>query len=441
MPGQTVVSDEQIEAAILAERGRLGRMPGAYSVRRYCREHYGAEPGDLRIREAVKRLEGVSQPQAKAKPEPLPDFHRDVREGLESDRAEIERLRKRLRALEGEYQKAVESAVLTERLARDVLQAAPLSYSPIGAGLVRRAGMGRTPVSKVLMLSDTHVGKAVSPEQTLGFGGYDLGIFLDRLVELEAAASDIIERHTANPVDELVIAMLGDMLDGALGHGNEADQLMTLFDQWFTAAHALAQFVRNMAARVPQVRIYTAVGNHTRWVHQRKMPTANRYSNLDHFLYHHVAALTRDVPNVRWQLDKQPFAVFDVQGWRFFAGHGDHLKGGDRALGIPAHAINRQVNTQTQLAARGGQQAPHYYLFGHFHKTLEIPHGLGEVVINGSFVGPDGYSLTSNFTPVDPSQTLFEVHPKYGRTGIYPLKLQHAKPGQGAHYLEALDRV
>lgn len=434
-----MLTDTQIIEAITAEAERLGRAPGGYSVRRYCREVYGQDVSDIRVKALLSTLElefEAEEPKAEPQQEPEPSFEDDLEAGLQS--AELDRLRKRVKALEREYDKALEAAVLTERLARDVIQAAPVSYKPLTPALPKRPKSG-TPESYMLMFSDSHVGQVIDPGQTLGMGEYNLEIFLDRLAYLEQAASSIITEHTASPIEELVVAFLGDILHGALAHSNEADQLVTAFDQWYIAGHAIAQFLRNLARYVPKVRVYGVVGNHGRLPHQKKMPTLNRFSNFDHFAYHYIEALTLGVPNIEWHLDRQPFALFEVQGWVFHAGHGDHLKGGDKALGLPAHAIGRQVNTGTQLFVRSGLRPPQYYLFGDKHKRFEIPHGLGEVVFNGCFPGVDNYSLASNFTPVDPVQQLFKVHPKYGRQGIYPIKLQFAPRGLGEHYLSTFD--
>ena len=178
---------------------------------------------------------------------------------------------------------------------------------------------------------------------------------------------------------------------------------------------------------VPEVQIETVVGNHTRWQNQKKMPTENRFSNLDMFLYALTEALTKDIKNIRWNLNSQPAALFEVQGFIFKALHGDTWRGGDKALGIPNHAIGREISTTVQLFAKADRQAPHYYISGHLHRGIQLPHALGEVIINGGFPGLDNYALAENFNPVDPMQRLLFVHPKYGRTAEYPLTLKFAE--------------
>jgi hypothetical protein len=344
------------------------------------------------------------------------------------DRARVsdEVWKERYSTLAKKYEKALKENSVVESLVADIKSQAPLSYSD-APPVVLTDRKGSKSQSAVLLFSDTHVGQIIKPEQTLGFGEYNFNIFLARLKYLEESTISILTKHTTTKIDELVVPMLGDFLHGALNHSAEAAQHVTLFTQYYSAGHAIAQFLRNLSAYVPKLRIQTVVGNHTRWGTQKKMPTENRYSNLDMFLYALVEALTHDVKKIEWNLNMQPFSLFTVQGFTFHASHGDHLRGGDKALGIPNHAFGRQLSTTAQLFAKHEQQAPHYYVTGHLHRGIQLPHALGEIIVNGGFPGLDNYALAENFNPVDAMQRLLFVHPKFGRTAEYPLSLKFAE--------------
>lgn len=299
---------------------------------------------------------------------------------------------------------------------------APVSYKPAKATLTFKQDKHATPQSAVLLFSDTHIGAVVKPEQTLGLGNYNFEIFLRRLARLERSVYSIIHDHTTTPVPEIVVPMIGDMLDGALAHSAECGQLNTMVSQFYSGGHAIAQFLRNLSAIAP-LRLYGVVGNHTRWQNQHKMPTKNRNSNYDMLLYLYVQALTRDISRIQWQLDMQPFATFDVQGFPFYCGHGDNLRGGDKALGLPAHSMGRMVSTTTQLFTRAGRETPAYYCVGHLHRPISIPHAKGEIIVNGAFPGIDGYALGEYFNSSFPIQKFWLMHPRFGRSATYDLRL------------------
>lgn len=328
--------------------------------------------------------------------------------------------------LRGKYEKLLRERNISEMLVESVRDAAPLSYSP-APPIVRKKGSGRgQPQAIVVLLSDTHVGAVVRREQTGGFGQYNFKTFLARLKFYEDAVISILEDHTTTEVSELVLCLGGDMLDGMLNHGAESGQPNTVFSQFYGAGHAISQFIRAIAAHVPKVRIYCTAGNHPRWPNQHKMPTNNRFSNFDTVLYAFIEALTRDLLHVFWTLDEQPFARFNVFDFRFQLLHGDTLRGGDKALGLPAHAIGRLVSATTALCEKEGDPAPHYFLTGHLHRQFALPLAKGSFIINGGFPGLDGYGLSQNFSPVSPTQVLFLVHPKFGKTATYDIQLRHA---------------
>jgi hypothetical protein len=403
----------------------LGTMPDSELAARLGRTTIAVT---VRRKKAKIGAFGGSKPGRKAKPV--------VETTYETDREEAgnEVWKSRYSQLQTKYEKALKENSVTQQLVEDIVAIAPRSYSP--APMVYHSERRTTSKaqSALLQLSDTHVGQVITPEQTLGFGRYDFPTFLARLKYLEESIVSIVENHTTVKIEELVVAMLGDMLHGNLSHAVEAGQHHTLFSQYYNASHAFAQFLRTLAAHFPQVRVYNVVGNHTRWGTQRKMPTENRFSNLDMFVYAMVEALTKDIPNIKWDLNAQPFALFEVQGFTCYAAHGDHLRGGDKALGIPNHAFGRQISTSTQLFAKHQRQAPHYYFTGHLHRGISLPHALGEIIVNGGFPGLDNYALAENFNPIDPMQRLMFFHPKFGRTAEYPLSLKFAQAGSEPPY-------
>lgn len=337
--------------------------------------------------------------------------------------------------LSKKYQKLLKEHTVVERLVERIESIAPVSYSPAPAILKgasrKHKGAGQ---SAVLMFSDTHIGKTTSPTQTLSFGNYNFEVFMARLKYLEEAVLSITENHISTEVPELVIAMLGDMLDGQLVHSNEVGQLDPIFNQFYCGAHAIAQFLRNIAPHFPVVRVYDCVGNHPRFTNQRRMPTKNRFSNFDKFLYALIGSLVRDIPNIKWKLDAQPYQLFDVQGFTFFTAHGDSLRGGDKALGVPNHAVGRLVSTASQMMTKYHRPAPNYYLVGHLHRDIVLPHATGSFIVNGGFPGVDEFGLAEMFVPSDPSQKLFFIHPQYGRTASYDINLKFAEVSKTSPY-------
>ncbi len=349
--------------------------------------------------------------------------------------AEDDYWRDRYNEVNRKYAALVKERTVVDVLAESIRDIAPRSYETQPSRYVPPKEPVSQPQHAVLHISDSHVGQVVSADQTLTFGSYDTRIFLDRLAYLERAVTSICTQHVNTDLPVLHVCWGGDLLHGDLQHANEAGHVMTLFHQYYVAGHAFAQFIRNVSQHFRQTICHGVVGNHTRWSNQKKMPTVNRFSNLDMFCMTLMEALTREVAGVKWDLTTQPFAEFEVQGWLHRMAHGDHLKGGDRALGIPAHAVGRELSSTGQLYSKHRRRPVNYFLHGHLHRPMELPHANGDVLVNGGWPGVDEYALTNNFNPVDPQQRLYFVHPRFGRTANYYLSLRHAEPGSGAkHY-------
>jgi hypothetical protein len=122
-------------------------------------------------------------------------------------------------------------------------------------------------------------------------------------------------------------------------------------------------------------------------------------------------------------LTAQPYAEFKVAGYSFMASHGDELTGGDRALGIPSHSVARRISNTSQNFNAAGKVLPNYYLCGHLHRSITLPHASGAFMINGSFVGTDGYALAAGFNASKPSQRFFLMHRKFGVSASYDIRL------------------
>ena len=286
-----------------------------------------------------------------------------------------------------------------------------------------------TPEEAVLVISDTHVGKIVKPEETSGFGFYNPLRYLAKLEHLEKTVCHIIQERNAcpvgNPIHKLHIMLLGDLVDGMLNHSEEIPSHTYVTQQIHLATLSLFQSIGRMAQCVDEVVLYGCPGNHGRHANQRKMPTSGRFSNLDTVVLEWLQSLFAIAPikNVSCRFERSLHQIIDILGIRICCTHGDELKGADRAMGIPVHAIARQINSMTQRLAARGEPVPRYYLCGDKHRRIELPTARGSFMINGSFVGQDGYSLAAGFSETLPEQLFFGIHPTYAKTWSYNLNV------------------
>jgi hypothetical protein len=96
--------------------------------------------------------------------------------------------------------------------------------------------------------------------------------------------------------------------------------------------------------------------------------------------------------------------------------HGDEIKGGPKAL---------EEATEKLSSLIGG--LPEYTIAGHFHTAADYSTNFGRVLLNGSFVGGDIFSIKSLRKSSKPEQKIFGIHDKRGMTWSYNIDLSTAR--------------
>ncbi len=327
------------------------------------------------------------------------------------------------------YKQLLEQQALEDRIVNIFRERIPVfaAAPPVPMPLVSPLVTGK-PEALVVLLGDTHVGQRVAADQVnLRLGGiaYCPKVYCERLVYLQEEILTILAGSRV-PVNELHLFMLGDIVHGMLDHGAEGEDNLVVADQFTLAVWTLTQFVLALAMHVPAMEIHCVCGNHGRWPDQRKMPTKNRYSNLDYLVY---SAMRHSIGmyglrNLTFNLNRAPRQIVSIKGSSFMASHGDHLRGGDKQLAIPIHSIAREVNATSQRHAASDLPPVDYFLVGDKHKAVSLPLARGEYIINGTLVGVDEYSI--GFPPAEPQQLVFQVHPHRRKTWSYAVKVAQA---------------
>jgi hypothetical protein len=283
------------------------------------------------------------------------------------------------------------------------------------------------PLTGILVLSDMHAGQVVDPRETEGLGVYNPAIMLARLHHLELEARRILASHR---VEKLLVLFGGDILHGHLGHTLEDDLTIPIATQVDLALHMLFPFVMSLASAVPALEIHGVAGNHGRWPGMRKMPTDRRWSNLDTVLYGALSALLQQTGAGHIVFDDRISSrrTIDVGAFRIQLLHGDEVRGGAFCVG----GMAKEVSNSTLRHVQRGLAPANYFVMGDKHFTASVPFGTGAFVVNGSFVGLDGFGM--NFLPAPPSQTLFFLHPEHGKTETHEIRLDHAETGNPLPY-------
>lgn len=266
----------------------------------------------------------------------------------------------------------------------------------------------------ILILSDWHVDEEVKSDSVNGLNEYNPTIVQKRVNKLLNSFIKIIniERHGAT-IDDCVILILGDMITSYLHTENESGNSLTPIDGIIFARDLLFDFISKVydVLKFKKMTIIGKPGNHARLTKEKR--TVNLTGlNLESLLHDSLykLLLNKYGKDINYIYDPGYYTYFDVYGYVFRAYHGDNVKynAGVGGISVPANRMVAKLN----------RSKPAYYdIMGHHHQYGDY----GSFIINGSLIGVNSYALYHGLGSGMPSQAMFLVHPKYGKTVTWPI--------------------
>lgn len=272
----------------------------------------------------------------------------------------------------------------------------------------------------ILLLSDYHSGKSVFDDQGNYVYNQDIMAFRSGLVK-ERVCRIIDERLALKRLDEFVIVLIGDIVDGSgIYPGQELNQDLTCYiPQISLAVACIWDIATEIRARGLPVHIKGVRGNHG-----RQYKYANAANSFDYIVLQmlYMLAYAYDPEGVSVEYANSPFMNFEVKGFRC------HMR----------HEAPVQTETPAARAKFVGWRSMHDFdlmFYGHKHHP-----GGGTVLdcdawMNGSLIGVDDLSESMGVYS-RPSQTLIGVNPQDGRSFSYNLYADRfAKGGEAKRLL------
>ncbi len=267
-----------------------------------------------------------------------------------------------------------------------------------------------------VMISDLHVGASFTDSATGGLGEYNLSIFKQRMNAMKESLIKITERHRLMySIKHLHVFCLGDIIAGMNDAGDWSPVYIDMgpVDQAFEGVAALRDTIAYWASAFEKVTFYGVYGNHGR-VSRRGV---HKYSdNWDRVVYKFLEQSMSEYDNIEWNIPETWYIMRTIQNHNFYIVHGDGIKGQN---GIPYYGVEKSTGRVAGLFP----QKPDYTLMGHFHSTAELSTNFGKVLINGSYMGGDMFSIHDLQKSERPEQKIFGIHPEQGITWMYNIQL------------------
>lgn len=331
--------------------------------------------------------------------------------------AEVKRLRARVADLDKKYSSAHDDNDLITRLTEAMDSRIPaMPRIPVTPKLKRHA-KGK-PESVVALLSDAHIGERVDLEETGGLSHYDFETFTRRYqYHVDGIGGICLGKLMGYDFSELRVVALGDMVSGIIHDELVETSDGTLMDWLIDGSSVIAQGLRQLAAEFPKVAVDWHFGNHGRVTQKPRFK--RRWVNYDYLMGHMVSLHLADQRNITFTNHKSFWSLIDVQGRSLLNLHGDNIKGWN---GLPVYGINRAIGNLESLLAQRNHRFELVNL-AHFHQTGLLERMTCDVMLNGSIIGANEFSIGALFAGAKPRQVMYGVHPDRGQTWVYRLDL------------------
>jgi hypothetical protein len=266
-------------------------------------------------------------------------------------------------------------------------------------------------VVPVIVASDWHIEESVSAAITNGLNEYNLKIAEDSIKQFFAKACALVQDAKAKyEVNTVVLAILGDIINGVLRDEDLESNQVTSIEAIMLARSFLYAGIKLLAKTTGcNIKVICCVGNHGRMTD--KIYYSNQIKNhLEFMMYKTLARDFQDYDNVDFDVAEGPYRIKNIFGIRvrFHHGHVARYNGGIGGLAVPVLRKAAQMNTIEKADLD---------VIGHFH-SMQV---FSNVIINGSLVGSNGFSMAMGFPHEHPQQTFFLIDSMYGRSTITPI--------------------
>lgn len=264
----------------------------------------------------------------------------------------------------------------------------------------------------VVLASDWHIEERVDPDTINGLNTHNLDIARKRAVEFFQASlrlTEILGKDTT--ITTMVLALLGDFITGDIHEEMletaEIEPTLAIIEAQKLLTSGIQFLLDNSNLNLV---IPCHSGNHARTTKESRHATEAGHS-LEYIMYHMLADHFRDNKRVKFIIPRSYHSFVRVydEVIRFHHGHNLRYGGGVGGLTIPVNKAIAQWNKSNKDVTID--------CFGHWHTRFDG----GNFIANGSNIGFNAFAVSIKASYDRPSQTLFLIDRKRGKTCVWPI--------------------
>jgi predicted phosphodiesterase len=252
----------------------------------------------------------------------------------------------------------------------------------------------------IVCLSDLHIGQTFDNK----FGKYNSDIAKERLEEYLDKIVEIGETHN---IENVYVALLGDLLSGNIHLSIQVSNRENIIDQIKLSAEYIANFCMELAERFKHVNVFGVSGNHSRLVQNKELDIKDE--RLDSLILWITQQMLGHVKNVTVNTDNLDSTIAEIK-----------VRGKDYAI-VHGDTDSWSANDVSKLSMML-KKFPYAIINGHKHfPAYKEINGI-KLIQSGSLAsGSDDYCIQKRLSG-NPNQTVL-VCDEYGIDAIYNVDL------------------
>lgn len=240
---------------------------------------------------------------------------------------------------------------------------------------------------------------------------YNSEVMRDRVLKFANKAVAITDIQRADhPVEEVLIAFGGDMVEGLFNFPGQAFEIdSTLFEQYVNVSRLIVDVVRIALENYTKVTVVAEWGNHGRIGSKRD--NVPRSDNFDRMCYELARQLLAGEKRLEWGGSPEDIQRIEIGNYRALLIHGDEVgRNGFASPGAIVQHANRWRSGAYPWEFRD-------VYIGHYHTHAEwaMANGQGSVYQTGSTESDNRYAGVMLAASATPSQRLHFIDPTKGR--------------------------
>ncbi len=294
--------------------------------------------------------------------------------------------------------------LVTERLAdaEAIIEAFKVVGSANHYSIKSKNENGISEATAVAVLSDVHFAETVKANNVNGKNEYTPAIAKQRIESFFVNLVKLIKIYkNHSKIDNLVLAILGDLISGHLREESLENNSMSPIDEMLEVKKILSAGINYILDNTDvDITIPCHSGNHARDT-KKIRPSTEAEHSYEYVLYHVLADEYRMNKRIKFIVPTSYHSFIEVGGVTIRFHHGHFMKYGGGVGGIYI-SVNKAINQWNKV------QHADIDVFGHFHQLRDG----GNFICNGSVIGWNEFANSIKADFEKPKQAFFLIDHK-----------------------------